>query len=73
MPAGLSQKAQRLYNVLAPNEARRLGSTQVYPEHLMIALIIAADSTGFDLLKKLDINISLFLRKLEEACPPRTL
>ena len=69
MSSGLSQKAERLYRVLAPNEARRLGSTQVYPEHLMIALIIAADSTGFDLLKKLGLNISLFLRKLEEGVP----
>ena len=69
MSVGLSQKAQRLYNVLAPNEARRLGSTQVYPEHLMIALIIGADCAGFDLLKKLDINITLFLRKLEEGVP----
>lgn len=67
MSIGLSPRAQRLYSVLAPNEARRLGSTQVYPEHLMIALIIGADGAGFDLLRKLDLNISRFLQELEEG------
>ena len=72
MTGRLSPRAQRLYSVLAPNEARRLGSAQVYPEHLMIALIACADGAGFDLLKRLGLNIPLFLSKLEESAPAET-
>lgn len=67
MSGGLSPRAQRLYSIFAPNQARRLGSTQVYPEHLMIAVILETDGGGYDLLKKLGINIPLLLNKLEEG------
>lgn len=66
---GLSPRAQRLYTMLAPRQAKRFGSSQLFPEHMMIALIVSADSTGYELLKKLKINISLFLSELESGVP----
>lgn len=66
---GLSPRAQRLYSVLSPREAKRFGSSQIFPEHMMIALIICADGTGYDLLKKLKINIPFLLQELEAGIP----
>ncbi len=69
---GLSPRAQRLYSVLSPREAKRFGSSQIYPEHMMIALIICADGTGYELLKKLKINIPSLLQELEAGIPSET-
>ncbi len=72
MSVGLSPTAQRLYSVQAPNEARRLGSAQVHPEHLMIAMIAGMEGAGFDLLRKLGLNTKLLLKELEESVRTET-
>ncbi len=69
MIKGLSPRAQKLLMVLAQEEARQVGSEQLLPEHLMLALIKNADSVGFAVLQYLKVNILSLRIALEKALP----
>ena len=63
---GLSQKAQRLLTDFAQTEGRNSGLAELLPEHVILALLKAADSMGFNALKSLNINILSFQLLLEQ-------
>lgn len=69
---GLSQRAQRLLTVQSQEEAKRAGSEQLLPEHVMLALIHSADGTGFTVLQNLKINLVSIQLQLEQSLPVRT-
>ncbi len=69
---GLSQRAQKLLTIQSQEEAKRSGADQLVPEHVMLALIRAADGTAFLVLQKLNINILSLQLQLEQALPPKT-
>ncbi len=72
MIKGLSPRAQSLLMVLAQDEAKRLGSEQLLPEHLLLALIKSADSVGFSILQHLKVNIPALRIALEKSLPKKS-
>lgn len=68
---GLSPRAQKLLTVLSQEEAKRSNADQLLPEHIMLALIKNADSTGFTVLQTLKVNILSLQLQLEQALPGR--
>lgn len=68
---GLSARAQRLLTILAQDEGRKSGSTELLPEHVLLALLKSADGIGYDVLKALNINVLSFQLMLEQSLGPR--
>ena len=58
----LSPRAKKLLFVLAQDEARKLGSQQLLPEHVILALLKSKSGIGYVALEKLGVNIG----KLQE-------
>ena len=50
MNKGLSPRAQKLLSVSSQNIAKKRGSNQLLPEHLLLAMISDADSLGFEIM-----------------------
>lgn len=63
----LSPRAQNLIAVLAQDEGRKGGSSQLLPEHVLLALLKSANSVGYALLGELHVNILEFKTALEQA------
>ncbi len=68
---GLSSRAQRLLTALAQEEGRKSGSTELLPEHVLLALLKSADGVGYEVLKALNINVLSFQLVLEQSLSPR--
>lgn len=68
---GLSARAQRLLTTLAQDEGRKSGSTELLPEHVLLALLKSADGIGYEVLKALNINVLSFQLMLEQSLSPR--
>lgn len=62
-----SPRASRLVYALCQDEARLTCSSQIIPEHILLALIKSADGLGYLLLKQLEINILNYRTVLEES------
>jgi ATP-dependent Clp protease ATP-binding subunit ClpC len=73
MLKGLSREAQRVLSILAQDEARRLRSEKLLPEHVIMAVLKDKEGSGFNLLKKLGINTHEMREELEKAIPPNDL
>ena len=56
MNKGLSPRAQKLLSVSAQGIAKKRGSGQLTPEHVLLGMISDADSLGFEILLYLNIN-----------------
>lgn len=69
---GLSQRAQKLLTIQSQEEAKRSNADQLLPEHVLLALIQAADSTAFGVLQTLKVNLLSFQLQLEQSLPPRS-
>jgi ATP-dependent Clp protease ATP-binding subunit ClpC len=61
-----------LLTVQSQDEAKRSGTDQLLPEHVLLALIRAADGTGFTVLQNLKINLISLQLQLEQSLPPRS-
>lgn len=68
---GLSARAQRLLTTLAQDEGRKSGSSELLPEHVLLALLKSADGIGYEVLKALNINVLSFQLMLEQSLAPR--
>ena len=73
MLKGLSREAQRVLSILAQDEARRLRSEKLLPEHVIMAVLKDKEGSGFSLLKKLGVNTHEMREELEKAIPPNQL
>ena len=62
-----SQRAQRLIVALAQDEGRKSGSSQLLPEHLMLALLKSADGLGYAILRILRVNVLTYQLELEKS------
>ena len=69
MIKGLSPRAQRLIVALAPDEAYKLGSKELEPEHVMLALLKSGDGLGYFALKALHINVLTMQLAIEQSLP----
>ena len=54
----LSPRAKKVLLILAQDEGRQIGSTQLLPEHVILALLKTKDSLGCTVLDKLDLDQS---------------
>ncbi len=68
---GLSQRAQKLLTVQSQDEAKRSNAEQLLPEHVLLAMVHAADGTGFSVLQNLKVNLLSFQLQLEQSLPQR--
>ena len=69
MNKGISPRAQRLLSLTSQNIAKKRGSNQLQPEHIILAMISDADSLGFEILRYLNINLLMLQLALEQALP----
>src|SRR5574344_1946130 len=69
---GLSPRAQRLMVALAQDEGRKLGSDQLLPEHVLLALLKSGDGLGYLSLQMMHINVLTLQLALEQSVPVRT-
>ena len=67
----LSPKAQRLVMALAADEAYHLGSEQLDPEHVMLAMLKYGDGLGYLVIKSLRINVLTLQLTIEQSMPSR--
>ncbi len=58
-------RANRIINVIAPEEARRLGHNEIYAEHLFLAILREGEGTGIQALKNLGLNITQTRQEIE--------
>ncbi|BBM88374.1 ATP-dependent Clp protease ATP-binding subunit [Spirochaetota bacterium] len=65
MDSGLTIKAQRVITQYAQEEAKKLGSDKVEPEHVLLGLIKDQDSIAVKVLEKLDVNLEKLRYGLE--------
>ena len=69
MLKGLSREAQRVLSVLAQEEAKRLRSEKLLPEHVILAVLKDKEGSGFHLLRKLGINVREMQEEIEKSIP----
>lgn len=58
-------RANRIINIIAPEEARRLGHNEIYPEHIFLAILREGEGTGIQALKNLNLNITQARQEVE--------
>ncbi len=61
----LTPRANRVFNIIAPEEARRLNHNEIYPEHLFLAILREGEGTAIQALKNLAINITQIRQEFE--------
>lgn len=69
---GLSPRAQRLMVALAQDEGRKLGSDQLLPEHVLLALLKSGDGLGYLALQMMHINVLTLQLALEKSVTVRS-
>ena len=68
---GLTQRAQRVLQILAQDEAKRFHSDQLLPEHIMLALLKEGGGLGYKALEKLMIDPAKMQIELENTIPKK--
>ena len=61
----LSPRAKKILSIMAQDEARKFGSQQILPEHVLLAIFRAQDGVGVQAVKKLGLKPEDFKSKLE--------
>ena len=70
------QQTNNLHTILlyAQQEAQRLGSSEILPDHLMLGIVRLADGKAFELLMQAGLNpveLKRAIDELTQAKPPR--
>ncbi len=68
----ISPRTQKIL-ILAQEEGRRSGSTELLPEHVLLALLKSAEGLGYIALQDLRINVLTFQLALEQSIVPRAV
>ncbi len=63
--SGFTPRAQKIISILSSQEARRLSSPEVLPEHIFLALVREGEGFGIKALKKLGVDIDDLKREVE--------
>lgn len=71
MYENFSPRAQRILVALAQDEAYFLGSRQIDPEHIILALLKSAEGLGYVVLQQLRINVLTLQLAIEQSLPSR--
>ena len=62
-----SPRAKHLIVTLAQEEGRKSGSSQLLPEHVLLALLKSAGGVGYEILRLLRINVLTYQLALEQS------
>ncbi|EID85416.1 ATPase with chaperone activity, ATP-binding subunit [Treponema sp. JC4] len=62
-----SLRARKIVLILAQDEARQLGSKEILPEHVLLAMLRLKEGIGFTTLTKLNVNLMRFEESLEDS------
>lgn len=71
MIKGLSPNAQKLLTIGAQNEARKTGSEQLLPEHILLSLLKSGEGIAYSVLQTLNVNLLSLQFALEQSIPPQ--
>ena len=69
---GLSPRAQRIMVALAQDEARKVGSEQLLPEHVLLALLRSGEGLGYLSLQMMHINVLTLQLAIEQSMTMHT-
>lgn len=64
---GLTQRAQRIINVLSQDEAKRFGNDRLLPEHILLAIIKDGEGVGVKALQSLSVDLNKLINDLEAS------
>ena len=64
---GLTPRAQKIINILAQEEAKRLNHDKLNPEHILLGLIRQADGIAIETLKSLGVDLGDLRRDIESS------
>ncbi len=64
---GLTQRAQKVLTVLAQEEAKRFHSEQLFPEHIIIALLKDGEGVAVKALQKTKVDIGEMQMEIERS------
>lgn len=67
-----TKRAKRVINEIAQDEAKRLGSDYIGPEHILLGLLKEEDSVAIKILNNLNINLNINLNELRKEVERRT-
>jgi ATP-dependent Clp protease ATP-binding subunit ClpC len=67
---GLTQRAQKVLTILAQEEAKRLHSEQLLPEHIVLAILKDGEGVGVKALQQVKINVAEMQSEIEKSLPP---
>ncbi len=65
---GLTKRAQKILTILSQEEAKHFHSTELLPEHVMLAIIRSEEGSGYRLLETSKMDILELKLELEKAC-----
>jgi len=68
---GLTQRAQKVLTILAQDEAKRFHSDQLFPEHILLAILKEGGGMGFKALVKASVDPAQLQIDLEKVIPRR--
>lgn len=66
----ISPRLQKVF-IAAQEEGRKCGSSELMPEHILLALLKSADGLGYIMLQDLRINVLTLQLAVEQAVVPR--
>jgi ATP-dependent Clp protease ATP-binding subunit ClpC len=67
-----TKRAKRVINEIAQDEAKRLGSEFIGPEHILLGLLKEEDSVAIKILTNLNINLNELRREVEKRVRDNT-
>ncbi|MCK4906968.1 MAG: ATP-dependent Clp protease ATP-binding subunit [Spirochaetes bacterium] len=62
---GLTPRAQKVINILAQEEAKRLNHDKLTPEHILLGLLRQGDGIAIETLKNLNVELSDLRKEIE--------
>ncbi|MBN1409371.1 MAG: ATP-dependent Clp protease ATP-binding subunit [Spirochaetales bacterium] len=68
---GLTQRAQRVITILAPEVARQFHSDQIQPEHIILALLKDGEGVAVKSLQRVNVNIAEMQMEIEQSLPKK--
>jgi len=66
---GLTQRAQKILTILAQEEARRLKSNELLPEHIVLAILKDGEGVAVKALQRAKIDIAEMQAEIEKNIP----
>src|SRR6056297_3520176 len=68
---GLTQRAQRILTIFAQEEAKRVHSDQLLPEHIILALLKDGEGLGYKALQSLKLDPAELQNDIEKSIPKK--